>query len=713
MTATNHLTRRDFLKSTTVAGGGLVLAVTLPTACRPGTAEAAEDKAALSAWIRIAPDETVTLLIDKSEMGQGIMTALAMILADELDADWSNVRAEFAPADPAYNNTMFGSQATGGSTSIRSSWEPLRKAGAAAREMLRQAAAESWSVPIGECRAAGDGVISHEPSGRTLSYGKLAARAANLQVPENPPLKNPSAFRYIGQPLKRLDTKAKVHGAATFGLDIQVPGMLVASVERCPVFGGSASQFDAAAARAVPGVKDVIEISTGIAVVADGYWPALQGRKALDITWDEGANRRVTSATLAEAAARLKTRAGAIARSDGNAEAALAAADRVLEAEYFAPYLAHATMEPMNATAHVQPNGCDVWVPTQSQTESREKAAEITGLPLEAVRVHTTFLGGGFGRRSETDFVTDAVEISKAVGAPIKVIWSREDDMQHDYYRPASYHSFRAALDEEGWPVAWTHRIVAPSILARWAPGAIRNGLDSEAVEGAVGLPYTIANVRVDYHQGSEAIPVGWWRSVNHSQNAYATECFMDELAAAADRDPVAFRRALLGERPRHRRVLDLVAERAGWDAPAPAGHYRGVALHEAFDSIIAQVAEISIDERRRVRVHRVTCVVDCGIVINPDTIAAQMESGIVYGLTAALYGEITIDGGRVAQSNFHDYQMLRLREMPEIDVHIAARGDKPGGIGEPGTPPIAPAVANAVFAATGQPVRQLPIRLT
>jgi len=714
-------TRRDFIKVSGAAGAGLLLVTQLPGCTRAGAvAEGADggEAAALNAWVRIAPDGTITVMVDRSEMGQGISTSLPMLVAEELEADWADVRFEFAPADPVYNNPKFGSQGTGGSTSIRAAWEPMRKVGAAARLMLIAAAAERWGVAPKQCRAE-MGVV-HGPGGQELGFGDLAEAAAAQPLPEDPPLKDAADFRLLGKPRARLDTRYKVNGTATFGIDVQLPGMRIASVERPPMFGGAVRSFDDAKARAVPGVRDVVQISNGIAVVADTYWDALQGRKALEIAWDGGPNADQSSEKISRMFRKLAARPGAVARDDGNVVAALGrAGGKTLEAAYEVPFLAHATMEPMNCTAWVRKaasatgsaSGCEVWVPTQSQTATRETAAKLAGVPLEQTAVHTTYLGGGFGRRSEVDFVTDAVEVSKALGGPVKVVYSREDDVRHDFYRPASYHAFRAALDADGWPVAWSHRVVAPSILARVFPGAIRNGVDGEAVEGAVGMPYAIPNVRVEYRQAETGIPVGWWRSVNHTQNAYAVECFLDELAHAAGRDPFQYRRHLLRESPRHLRVLELAANKAGWGGTLPGGRARGIAVHEAFDTFVAEVAEVSI-EGGKPRVHRVVAAVDCGPTVNPRIIEAQIRSAIVYGLTAALYGDIGIRDGGVVQSNFHDYLMVRMREAPEIEVHIVRSTDPVGGMGEPGTPPIAPAVVNALYALTGGPIRKLPIRL-
>jgi len=707
MTASIEVTRREFLQVASAAGAGLVIGFALPGCARAGGPMPAP--LVPNAWLRIGADESILVLVDRAEMGQGVTTSLPMLLAEELEADWSNIRIEFAPAGQEYINPLFGMQGTGGSTSVRAAWMPLRKAGAAAREVLISAAAQTWNVDRSECRAE-QGAVIHAPSGRRVTYGRLVATAATLPVPADPPLKDPKDWKIIGTRVSRLDTPAKVDGSAQFGIDVRVPGMLVAVIERCPVFGGKVRSFDAARAQAVPGVRHVVQVSTGIAVVADGYWPATKGREALQVTWDEGPNAGVSSESIARLFAQRAARSGAVARHEGSPDAAMSTAVARVEAVYEAPFLAHATMEPMNCTAHVRADGVDIWAPTQFQTGAQQISAGIGGVAPEKVNVHTTYLGGGFGRRFELDFIQEALETSKAVGAPVKVVWSREDDIRHEYYRPASYHRFRAGLDARGQPVAWTHRTVAPSIMARVFPDTVKNGLDGEAVEGGVGMPYAVPNVHVDYVLTDTGIPVGFWRSVNNSFNAFAVEGFVDELAHAARKDPYEFRRDLLAQAPRHLAALNLAATKAAWGSPLPAGVGRGIAVYKAFESFVAQVAEVSVASDGTVRVHRVVCAVDCGPVVNPAIVEAQMESGIVYGLTAALYGEITIDRGRVVQGNFHDYPMLSMAQMPKVEVHIVPSSDAQGGVGEPGTPPIAPAVCNAIFAATGKRVRRLPI---
>ena len=707
MSTPTQVTRRAFLETAGAAGAGLVISFYLPSGSRFRSPTAGPFTP--NAWLRIGEDESVLVIVDRSEMGQGVTTALPMLLAEELEADWSRIRIEFAPADKAYTNPMFGMQGTGGSTSVRAAYTPLRKAGAAARELLVAAAAQTWGVEKAECRAE-RGAVVHARSKRRLTYGKLVTKAATLGAPPDVPLKDPKDWKILGTRVRRLDTPPKVDGSAQFGIDVKVPGMLVAVVARSPVFGGKVTSFDAAKAKAVPGVRQVVQISSGVAVVADGYWPAKKGRDALAITWDEGPTASVSSATIAQLFGQRAEQAGAVARHGGDPDGTLGSAPAKVDAVYDLPFLAHATMEPMNCTAHVRADGVDIWAPTQFQTGAQGFGAKIGGVTPDKVKVHTTYLGGGFGRRFELDFIQEALETSKAVGAPVKVIWSREDDIRNAQYRPANHHRMRAGLDANGQPVAWTHRIVAPSIMARVFPDTVKNGLDEEAVEGGVGMPYAIPNVHVDYLLTDTGIPVGFWRSVNNSYNAFAVESFIDELAHAAKKDPYEYRRDLLGKAPRHLGALNLAASKAGWGTPPPAGRSRGIAVYKAFESYVAEVAEVSVASDGAVRVHRVVCAVDCGPVVNPSIVEAQMESAIVYGLTAALYGEIAIEGGRVKQSNFHDYQMLRLAEMPKVEVYIVPSTDAQGGVGEPGTPPIAPAVANAIFAATGKRIRKLPI---
>jgi isoquinoline 1-oxidoreductase beta subunit len=709
------ISRRTLLKGGLAAGAGLVIGFHVPNG---RVALAAGHVFAPNAWIRIDKDGIVTIINSQSEMGQGTLTSMAMILADELEADWSKVKVEQGPASRAFDNPGWppyierlfgGSQLTAGSMSIRGLFMTWRRAGAAAKEMLMAAAAKEWGVPIGEVYAE-QGAVHHRPSGRKLGYGELSDKAAQLPVPQNPTLKTPDQFKLIGKKVPRRDTPDKVTGKAVYGIDVKVPGMLVATVQRCPVFGGTVASFDASKALAIKGVRHVVQISSGIAVVADNYWTAKRGRDALVVNWNEGPNAKQSSAAISQAYAALAQQPGPVARREGDVAKALGAAPKVIEAVYEVPFLAHATMEPMNCTAHVRADGCDVWAPTQTAIGTQSAAMRATGLPREKVRVHTTFLGGGFGRRGEKDFVVDAVETSKAVGAPVKVVWSREDDMQHDHYRPATYNAFRAGLDTNGMPVAWMHRIAGPSITAQRL-GLPPDRIDRAMTEGAANHPYDIPNMQIEYHYKEVGVPVGFWRSVGASQNAFIVESFIDELAHAAGKDPYEYRRALLGKSLRHKGVLELAATKAGWGSPLPPGRHRGIAVAFSYGSWAAEVAEVSVAADGGVRVHRVVVAIDCGFAVNPDQIRAQMESGIVYGLTAALYGAITLENGRVQQSNFHDYPMLRINEMPVVETHIMQSPHPPGGVGEPAVPPIAPAVANAIFAATGKRIRRLPIR--
>ena len=699
--------RRSFLKVSAAAGGGLLVGFTWPSLMPE--AEAAGDFKP-NAWIRIDADDRVTLQVASSEMGQGVYTSIPMLLADELDCDWSRVRVEMAPADKAYFNPIIGQQLTGGSTAIRAFYTPLREAGARTRALLIQAAAKSWNVPEAECRVV-DGVISHSGVDRKARYGELVQAAARLPAPGAVLLKEPNEFKLIGKPMPRLDTPLKVNGAAVYGLDVKLPGLLTAVVARCPVFGGKVKSFSDAKAKAVKGVRQVVQIHSGVAVIADSFWAAKQGRDALAIQWDEGTNAKLDSAAIrARLEAALRSQS-AVVRDDGNASQALTVASKKIEAVYEVPYLAHACMEPMNCTARVTQDRCDLWVPTQNQTMAQFVAQRITGLPPEKIKVNTTFLGGGFGRRSEQDFLAEAVECSLRIGNPVKVMWTREDDIRHEQYRPATLNRLSAGLDANRQLIAWRHDLAGPSIFSRVFPNAIKNGIDRTSVEGAENIPYSIANLRVTWVMENGAVPVGFWRSVGSSQNAFVTECFFDEVAREMGRDPFGLRRSLLQHKPRQLNVLETAAAQAGWATPLPPGRSRGIAIAESFGSICAQVAEVSIDQNQ-VHVHRVTCAIDCGTVVNPDTVVAQMESAIVYGLTAALKGEITIKDGRVVQGNFNDYPLLRIDEMPVIDVHIVKSSEHPGGVGEPATPPIAPAVANAVFALTNRPVRKLPIRI-
>lgn len=694
--------RRDFVKVTGAAGTGLVLGFQLPGNGYGATI--ADGPFKPNVWLQVDEDGTVTFWVHRSPLGQGVRTSLPMILADELEADWSKIQREQGDADP-----RFGSQTTGGSASIRTSWDPLRKAGATGRAMLIAAAAESWGVDPSTCRAY-NGEVIHEPTGRKLGYGELAQKAATLPVPEDPPLKNPKDYRYIGKSLPRLDNPAKVEGEAVFGIDFKLPGMLYACVARCPVFGGNVKSFDASAAKAVPGVRDVIEVESGVAVLAESTWAAMKGRDALKVEYDPGPSADLNSAGIEKLFDERQGEPGVATREDGDCDAAIAGAARALEAIYEVPYLSHAPLEPMNCTAHWLEDGCEIWAPTQAPQWAMRAVSEAVDLPPEKIQLHVTFVGGAFGRRLMPDFVVEAVHVSRAAGVPVNVVWSREDDMHHDWYRPASRHNMNAGLDDSGNVVAWKHRVIAPSIVGPLL-GADAQQAAGEATAGAADLPYAIPNVRVDYCMANTAVPTGWFRSVFNTQTAFANECFLDELAAAAGKDPYEYRMAMLGDRPRHRGVLELAARKAGWGLALPDGRYRGLAVHYSFQSYVAEVAEISVEDDGTVKVHRVTCAVDCGTVVNPDSVAAQMEGGIVMGLTAAFKGEITLDEGRVLQNNFNDYPLLLMREMPRVEVYIVSSIERPTGVGEPGLPPIAPAVANAIFAATGVRIRRLPIR--
>ncbi|MGB7218974.1 MAG: xanthine dehydrogenase family protein molybdopterin-binding subunit [Vicinamibacterales bacterium] len=707
--------RRTFLKVTTAAGGGLVLGAYLPALV--DSADAAQRAAARGVfepniWVRIDADDSVRIMLTQLEMGQGVMTAMPLLVAEELDADWKKVRTEWVGADRRYGNPgLGGTQITAGSSSVRGYWKPLREAGAAARSMLVTAAAQTWGVAATSCSTA-NGEVIHAATNRRLRYGALVDKAAVLPVPRQVSLKATKDFKLLGRTTARFDIPEKVNGSAVFGIDVKRPGLLVARVVRCPVFGGTVASFNADKAKAVAGVRHVVPVSAGVAVVADHYWAATRGAQALEVTWKEGALAKLTSAEISRQMASLAAKPGAVARNDGNVATSLASGARTIERVFEVPFLAHACMEPMNCTADVRADGCDVWVPTQSQTASQQAAMAATGLPEAKVRVHTTYLGGGFGRRGEADYVTDAVEASKAVGRPVKVVWTREDDIQHDYYRPATYVRMWGAVDASGRIVAWQQRIVQQSLLKRIGPPPPNaNGVDFISVDGAATLPYAIPNLRVEYTEFDPGIPYGFWRSVGNSVNGYVTEAFFDELAAAAGKDPFELRRQLLAAKPRHKAVLEKAAQMAGWGTPLPQGRFRGIAVHEAFGSIVGTVNEISVAVDGTVRVHKVACAVDCGWTINPDTIVAQMEGGIVYGLTAALKGEITILNGRVVQRNFNDYPMMRQSEMPVIDVAIIPSGEAPGGIGEPGTAVIAGSLVNAIFAATGKRIYRLPVR--
>jgi isoquinoline 1-oxidoreductase subunit beta len=692
------LNRRGFLKAGAATAGGLLVGFYLPEKSELNAATTGPSTK-LNAWVHVGADDNITFYLHKSEMGQGPVTSLSQLLGEELECDWKKIHTEFAGVDPAYGPL----QGTFGSMTIRTCWDPLRKAGATAREMLLEAAAQKWGVDKSQLRAENNQVINTATNARA-SYGSLAEAAGKLTPPAKVTLKDWKDYHLIGTSPKRLDTPLKVNGTAQFGLDAKVPGMLYAVVARSPVIGGKVASFDDSKAKAVSGVKQVVQISRGVAVVADNTWSAMEGRRALQVQYNDGKNANLSSAGIRQMFADLAEKPGAVARNQGDAQAALAGAAKKLEAVYEVPYLSHAPMEPMNCTAHVRPDGCDVWAPTQIQTAALATAAMVTGLPPEKIQIHTLYLGGGFGRRGGTDFVEEAVEISKAIGAPVKLTWSREDDMQHDMYRPTSYAKFAGALDAEGWPVAFTSRVVCPSF------GGMKDGVARTAVEGIVDMEYAIPNIHVDYHPPDVDIPVTFWRSVGFSQNTFFVESFIDELAAAGGKDPVELRRRLLANSPRYLGVLEMAADKAGWGKPLPAGRHRGIGVVNNIGSHNAVVAEISID-KGKLKVHHVVCAVDCGQVINPRILEAQIQSGVVYGLSAMLKGAITLDRGRVQQQNFNHYDVLRIDEMPVVEVHIVPSHASPGGIGEASTPSVIPAVANAIFAATGKRVRKLPVR--
>lgn len=708
-----EMRRREFLLASAAVGGGLMLGFYIPFKGAPIAAAAEPPKLQPDAWLKIAADGSTTIIVAKSEMGQGVWTSMPMLIAEELDADWSRVHPEQSAVAPVYHHTVFGVMVTGGSTSVSSSWEQLRTVGAAARQMLVAAAARRWQVDASECRTE-PGVVLHPASGRKLGYGDLAEAAARELVPSEITLKAPKDFRLIGQPLPRLDTPAKTRGTALFGIDVERPGLLVAVVARPPVFGGRAKGFQDGAAKKVAGIKKIAQIPSGVAVIAIDLPSALQGRQALNIDWDLGPEPRLSSTGLQQEYRELGKKPGTVARQEGDVQQAFKGAEKNLFAEYDVPYLAHATMEPLNCTVEFKDGGCEIWVGSQFQSVDRDSAARAAGLKPEQVTLHTTFLGGGFGRRANpaSDFVTEAVHVAKAAGAPVKVIWTREDDMQGGWYRPLWYSRFEAGLDGQGNPVAWSHRIVGQSIF-RGTPfeEAIKeSGFDPSSVEGAMELPYAIPNLMVDLHSPVHTVPVQWWRSVGHSHTGFVVESFVDELAHAAGEDPLAFRRRLLAKHPRHLGVLERAATMAGWQKPPSKGRGRGIAVHKSFGSYVAQAAEVSVGGKGKITVHRVVCAVDCGRVVNPDTVRAQMESGIIFGLSAALFGAITLQDGRVQEDNFDSYPVLRIDESPAIEVEIIESTEKPTGVGEPGVPPIAAAVANAVFAATGARVRQLPM---
>jgi isoquinoline 1-oxidoreductase beta subunit len=708
--AETGLSRRSLLKAGLAGGGGLLLSVGMPAFSVPAATTSGDFSP--NAFIRIASSGQVTLTMPYVEMGQGTYTSLPMLIAEELEVELGQIVLEHAPPDEKrFGNPILGGvQATGGSTTIRAVWQPLRQAGAAARSMLISAAAARWNVEAASCRAE-KGAVIHTASGRRATYGALADAAAALPVPQNVVLKRPEEFKLIGTPVKRLDTPAKVNGTAMFGIDARPPGVKIATLAQSPVFGGRLKSVDDSKAKAVRGLRQIVRLDDAVAVVADHMGAARKGLAALAIEWDDGPHARLSTEDIARDYAAALESPGAVAESRGDVEGAMAAAATQVTARYHVPFLAHAALEPMNCTVHVRKDSCEIWVGNQVLGRAQATAAQVTGLPLDKVTVHNHLIGGGFGRRLEIDGVTRAVQIARQVDGPVKVVWTREEDIQHDMYRPFFSDAFAAGLDEKGMPIAWRHRFAGSSILARWLPPAFNNGIDPETVDGAVHLVYALPNFHVEYiRKEPPGIPTAFWRSVGPSHSVFVVESFIDELAHAAKRDPVAYRRALLDNAPRARAVLDLAAEKAGWGKPLPKGTGRGVSLQFVFGTYMAQVAEVEVANDGSVRVRRVVCAVDCGSVVNPDTVEAQVQGAVIFGISAALHGEITLKNGRVQQSNFDDYEVVRINEAPSVEVHIVRNNEAPGGMGEPGTAAIMPAIANAIFAATGKRLRRLPV---
>lgn len=712
--------RRTFIKTAAFVAGGLVIAFAIPQAKRflspsatpDGTAPTASKLPTPNAFLRVGADNSITVLLAHSEMGQGIWTTLPMLIAEELDADWSKIVVEHAPAAPQYAHTAYGVQITGGSTTTWSEFDRYRQVGALTRALLVGAAAQQLGVEAASLKTENGFVMSGD---KKLSYGELAEAAAKLEAPAEIILKEPKDWKVIGRATKRLDSPEKINGTAIFGQDIQFEGLLTAVVARSPVFGGSVKSFDATATKQIKGVRNVVQVPTGVAVVADNYWAAKKGRDALKIEWDLGENAQLDSAVMLAEYQKLAATEGLPAAKKGDAKNALSTAKKVVEAEYVAPYLAHSPMEPLNCTVKITTDGCEIWTGTQMQGADHPAAAKILGLKPEQVTIHTVFLGGGFGRRANpaSDFVSEAVYVAKAANAAVKAVWSREDDVKGGYYRPMFVHKAHIGLGEDGMPTAWKQVLVGQSIAAGtpFEGVMVKNGVDSLSVEGVADSPYLkeLAHHEVQLHTQKNILPVLWWRSVGHSHSAFVMESLVDEAAHAAGKDPLEYRRALLKNHPRHLGVLNLAAEKAGWGKPIAKGVSRGIAVHESFGSYVAHVAEVSVIDGA-VKVHRMVCALDCGLVVNPDGLVAQMQSSIAFGLSAALHSQITFKDGQVQQSNFHDYQVLRMNEMPKVEVHIVQNTEKMGGAGEPAVPPTAPAVTNAIFAATGKRIRTLPI---
>ncbi len=704
--------RRHFLKASAILGGGLLISFTIPQSKRLASflPTGTKDGFSPNAFLKIGADNSVTVILSHAEMGQGIWTTLPMLIAEELDANWKDIKVEHCPVDKAYNHTAFGIQITGGSSTTWSEFDRYRMAGATARVLLTEAAAKHFGVAENTCKTENGYVFS---GANKISYGELANDAASLPAPQNVILRPPSAWKYIGKGAKRLDSFVKSSGQAKFGMDIQSPGLLTAVVAHAPEFGGKVKSFDATKSMSIPGVKQVIPIPSGIAVIADHFWAANEGRKALNIAWEKGAEPTLDTPAQVANYKELLLKDGLVAAQKGNVKTANAA--RTINAEYVFPYLAHAPMEPINCTVKITGDQCEIWTGTQLPGLDQAAAARILGWKPEQVSVNTMFLGGGFGRRAtpSSDFVSEAVEIAKASGKFIKMVWTREDDIKGGYYRPAFVHKLRVGLNPKGMPVVWHHNIAGQSIMAG-TPFAmmIKDGIDSTSVEGIADSPYlsTVPDHFVGLHTTKAPVPVLWFRSVGNTHTAYVMETMIDELAHAAGQDPVDYRRILLKDHSRHLAALNLAAEKSAWDSPVPKGHYRGIAVHEAFGSYVAEVVELNIN-KGQIKVHKVTCAIDCGLAVNPDGVKAQMESGIIFGLTMAFYGELTVENGMVKQSNFYDYRMIRMNESPAIEVFIVDSSEKMGGAGECAVPPLAPALANAIFAATGKRIYELPIK--
>jgi isoquinoline 1-oxidoreductase beta subunit len=718
MKTQQDISRRKFLQTSSVFAGGLLIPFMVPAGVKRmgGLLNTGDEASAIAfapnAYLGIAKDNTIHIILAHVEMGQGIWTTLPMLIADELDCDWNKIKVGHAPPGLPYIHTVYGLQITGGSSTTWSEFDRYRNAGATARALLVAAAAQRFGVQPEECRTE-NGVVY--AGTKKATYGELADAAAQLPppAPTSIVLKQPSEWKYIGKGSKRLDTADKINGQAKFGMDVQFPGLLTALVARPPVFGSKVKSFDASKTKAIPGVKQVVTVPSGIAVIADHFWAAKQGRDALKIEWDIDLALAIDSNKQWDEYRKLATTKGIAAAKAGDAASALAKATSTIDAEYLLPYLAHAPMEPLNCTVKLTKDKCEIWTGTQMPGNDQNVAAKILGFKPEQVEVNTVFLGGGFGRRANfaSDFVSEAVQVAKASGKAVKTVWTREDDIRGGYYRPAFMHSVHIGLGADKMPVAWQHSIVGQSIMAG-TPFESKDGIDGASVEGVNDSPYlpSVPDHLVELHSPKNKIPVLWWRSVGHTHTAFVMETMIDELAHAAGKDPVEYRRTLLKKHPRHLSALNLAAEKSGWGTPLPEGHFRGIAVHESFGTTVAHVAEISLN-KGVVKIHRVTCALDCGLAVNPDGVKAQMESGIIFGLTAVLYGEVTLEQGRVKQRNFHDYRILRMNETPEITVHIAPSTEKMGGAGEPGVPPVAPAVVNAIFAATGKRIRRLPLR--